>query len=248
MTHAKECSEPNMCGIKQIRCTLQLSCMAKTNQKETNSNVQQAIDKIATDVHESLTPEREQRGIFGQTLQLLANGSPVQPDDVAIRFQVPPDRVISTLRGFGAEFDKDGNIVGVGLTLIPTPHIYKIDSHKLYTWCAVDALSLPVILKQNAEIESSDPVTGEKIHITVTPDRVEKVEPKTAVVSCVDPTNIRGSWDHYVHFFSSPKTASKWIAEHPDQTFYRVNDVYKALKDILLNKYPDFIPSSEMCC
>jgi alkylmercury lyase len=222
--------------------------MAKTNQKETNSNVQQAVDKIATDVHERLTPEREQRRIFGQTLQLLANGCPVPPDDVAIRLQVPPDKVISTLRGFGAEFDKEGNIVGVGLTLIPTPHIYKIDSHKLYAWCAADTLSLPVILKQNAEIESSDPVTGEKIHITVTPDRVEKVEPKTAVISCVDPTNIRGSWDHYVHFFSSPKTASKWIAEHPDQTFYRVNDVYKALKDILLNKYPDIIPSSEMCC
>nr|MDQ3967601.1 hypothetical protein [Thermoproteota archaeon] len=65
--------------------------MAKTNQKETNSNVQQAIDKIATDVHESLTPEREQQRIFGQTLQLLANGCPVPPDDVAIRFQVPPD-------------------------------------------------------------------------------------------------------------------------------------------------------------
>jgi alkylmercury lyase len=222
--------------------------MAKTNQKETNSNVRQAVDKIATDVHERLTPEREQRRIFGQTLQLLANGCPVPPDDVATRLQVPPDKIISALRGFGAEFDKDGNIVGVGLTLIPTPHIYKIDSHKLYAWCAADTLSLPVILKQNAEIESSDPITGEKIHITVTPDRVEKVEPKTAVVSCVDPTNIRGSWDHYVHFFSSPKTASKWIAEHPDQTFYRANDVYKALKDILLNKYPDFIPSSEMCC
>lgn len=136
--------------------------MAKTNQKETNSNVQQAIDKIAIGVHESLTPEREQRRIFGQTLQLPANGCPVPPDDVAIRFQVPPDRVISTLRGFGAEFDKDGNIVGVGLTLIPTPHIYKIDSHKLYAWCAADTLSLPVILKQNAEIESSDPVTGKK--------------------------------------------------------------------------------------
>jgi len=222
--------------------------MAKTKQKETNSNVRQAVDKIAIDVHEKLTPEREQRRIFGQTLQLLANGRPVPPDDVAIRSQVLPDRVISTLRGFGAEFDKEGNIVGVGLTLVPTPHVYKVDGRKLYTWCAVDALSLPVILKQNAEIESSDPVTGEKIHITVTPDRVEKVEPKTAVVSCVDPTNIQGSWDHYVHFFSSPKTASKWIAEHPDQTFYQANDVYKALKDILLNKYPDFIPSSEMCC
>src|ERR671919_384641 len=137
--------------------------MAKNNQKETNSNVQQAIDKIATDVHESFTPEREQRRIFGQTLQLLANGCPVPPDDIAIRFQVPPDRVISTLRGFGAEFDKDGNIVGVGLTLIPTPHIYKIDSRKLYAWCAADTLSLPVILSSKRCLQSSKRYTLEQV-------------------------------------------------------------------------------------
>jgi hypothetical protein len=54
--------------------------MAKTNQKETNSNVQQAFDNIAADVFERLIPEQEQRRILGQTLQLLANGWPVPPD------------------------------------------------------------------------------------------------------------------------------------------------------------------------
>jgi hypothetical protein len=76
--------------------------MAKTNQKETNSNiVQQAFDNIAADVFESLIPEQKQRQIFGQTLQLLANGCAVPPDEIAIRLQVPPDTVISILRGFG---------------------------------------------------------------------------------------------------------------------------------------------------
>lgn len=225
--------------------------MTKTNQKKLNGKVQQAIDKIATDVFESLIPEREQRHIFGQTLQLLASGCPVPPDEVAIRLQVPTDKVISTLRSFGAEFDKNGSILGVGLSLVPTQHVYKVDGRKMYTWCAVDALILPVMLKHTAHIESPDPVTGDSIRVTVTPDRVEEVEPEGAVVSWVDKadvTNVRGSVCHYVHFFSSPKTAAKWVAEHSGQTFYPVRDIYQAMKQIILSKYSDMTAQQERTC
>ncbi|AIF84719.1 Alkylmercury lyase [Candidatus Nitrososphaera evergladensis SR1] len=226
--------------------------MAKTNQKKMNGNeVQQAIDKIATDIFESLIPEQEQRRIFGQTLQLLANGCPVPPDEIAIRLQVLTDKVISTLRGFGAEFDKDGNVLGVGLTLVPTPHVYKVDGRKLYTWCAADALLFPVMLNHTAYIESPDPVTGEKIRVGVTPDRVVEIEPKSAVVSWVknvDATNIRGSGCCHVHFFSSPETASRWIEKHPDKMFYPANDVYQAMKHIILNKYGDMTVRQERIC
>lgn len=226
--------------------------MTKTNQMERKGKVQQAIDRIATDVFETLIPEKKQRHIFGQTLQLLANGSPVPVDEIAIRLQVPADSVISTLRGFGAEFDKDGNIIGVGLTLVPTPHIYEANGRKLYAWCAADALSFPVMLNQTGHIESPDPITGEKIRLTVTPHKVEKVEPKGAVVSWVknaDVKDIRGSVCHNVHFFSSAETASKWIAEHPGQTFYPADDIYQTMKHILLNKYSDMtIQETNMCC
>jgi alkylmercury lyase len=222
--------------------------MVKTNQKKMNDKVQQAMDKVVTDVFESLIPEKEQRHIFRQTLQLLANGCPVPPDEIAIRLQIPPDRVISTLRRFGAEFDKDGNIVGVWLSLVPTPHVYKANGQKLYTWCAVDALSFPILLKHNAHIESPDPVTGEKIRVTITPERVEKVEPRTAVVTWVksaDPTNIRGSVCHNVHFFTSPETATKWISTGSGITFYSANDVYRSLKELYLTKYTDIIGQQE---
>lgn len=225
--------------------------MAKTNQKKLNGKVQQAIDKIATDTFESLILEREQRHIFGQTLQLLASGCPVPPDEVAIHLQVPTDKVISTLRSFGAEFDKNGSILGVGLSLVPTQHVYKVDGRKMYTWCAVDALILPVMLKHTAHIESPDPVTGDSIRVTVTPDRVEEVEPEGAVVSWVDKadvTNVRGSVCHYVHFFSSSKTAAKWVAEHPGQTFYPVRDIYQAMKQIILSKYSDITAQQERTC
>jgi alkylmercury lyase len=209
-----------------------------------NDNVEEAVEKIVTDVYESLTPDPEHRCIIGQTLQLLSNGSPVTPDEIASQLQASPEKVTSTLRKFGAEFDKEGNILGLGLTSVTTPHVYKLNGRKLYTWCAADALAFPVILEQTAHIESSDPVTGDKVQIHVTPDRVEKIEPKSSVVSFIkniDVTNVRGTFCNNVNFFSSPETAAIWIAENPEMTFYPANDVYQAFKHIHLHKYRDIM-------
>jgi len=223
--------------------------MVKTkNLTKENVGVQQATDEIPTEVFENLLIEQDRRGIIGKTLlQLLTNGYPVPPDEIAIRLQITPQTVISTLRSFGAEFDKDGNIVGVGLTLVPTPHVYEVNGSKLYTWCAVDALLFPVMLNHTAHIESLDPISGEKIQVTVTPDGAQKVEPEAAVVSWingVDLSNIRGSVCHYVYFFSSPETASKWIAEHPGKMFYPIIDAFWAAKKIH-NKYSEM--RQEIC-
>ncbi|HYZ59161.1 MAG TPA: organomercurial lyase [Nitrososphaeraceae archaeon] len=218
--------------------------MVKTNNRtKENVSIQQATDEMPTDVFGNLHIEQDRWRIIKKTLQLLANGSPIPPEEIAIRLQETPDMVISTLQSFGAEFDKDSNnIVGVGLTLVPTPHVYEVNGSKLYTWCALDALIFPVMLNHNAHIESLDPVSGEKIQVTVTPDGVEKVKPESAVVSWVnssiDPSNIRGSVCHYVYLFNSPETASKWIAEHPGKTFYPVIDAFEAAKKIH-NKYSE---------
>jgi alkylmercury lyase len=214
---------------------------------ENDNEVEQAVDKILTDFYENLTPD--QLHIISQTWQLLAaNGSLVSPDEIAIRVQTSPDKAVSTLKKFGAEFDKEGNILGLGLTLVPTSHIYNFNGHKMYTWCAADALYCPVIFKHTASIESSDPVTSEKIRIHVTPDRVEKIEPKSAVVSYtknIDLTDIRGTVCNNVNFFSSPETAIEWIAERPNVTFYPASYVYQAHKHFHLNKYPDIMVQ---CC
>jgi alkylmercury lyase len=91
-------------------------------------------------------------------------------------------------------------------------------------------------------------VTGKKIQLNVTHDSVEKIEPKSAVVSFiknVDVTNVRGTVCNKINFFSSSKTAAKWIAEHPNMTFYPVNDVYQALKHIHFNKYRELFLQSK---
>jgi hypothetical protein len=76
------------------------------------------------------------------------------------------------------------------------------------------------------------------------------VEPKTAVVSwvkSVDPTNIRGTGCNNINFFSSPETASKWMAEHPGKMFYPVNDAFQAAKKIQ-NKYSEMSETADVCC
>src|SRR5215218_7134335 len=217
--------------------------MEKTkNKAKENLSQRQAIDRVRNDAFENILPEQDKRQILGKSLELLAKGCPVLPDEIAIVLGVPPEKVLSTLLSFGAEFDKDGNVLGLGLTLVPTPHVYKANGRKLYTWCAVDALLFPVMLKHTAYIESPDPVSGDKIQVTVTPDGVQKVKPESAVVSwvnsVVDLSNIRRSVCHYVHFFSSPETASKWITEHPGKMmmFYPVINAFQAAKKIQ-NKY-----------
>lgn len=207
-------------------------------QKKTDIGAEQAIDKIAADVYGSFGPEMQR--IMGKTLQLLASGCPVPPHEISVQLQIQPDKVASTLRKWGAEFDGDGNVVGMGLTLVPTPHAYEAGGRKMYAWCAADTLAFPVLLGQSAHIESPDPVTGEKIKVDVTPDRVERVEPQSAVVSwvnSVDLTNLRESVCRQVHFFSSPETAARWVSARPDVTFYAANDVFYALKKIHLEKY-----------
>jgi alkylmercury lyase len=108
--------------------------------------------------------------------------------------------------------------VGFGLTLIPTPHRYEVDGRNFYTWSADDAMFFPAWFGHTAVIEFPDPIGGEKIRLTVTPEGVESVEPITAVVSRkyggVDLENVRGTGCHYGHFFVSRKTASAYAALH----------------------------------
>ncbi len=43
---------------------------------------------------------------------------------------------IIPLHQFGVEWDADGNVVGFGLSLTPTPHSYIINDRQFYMWCA----------------------------------------------------------------------------------------------------------------
>jgi hypothetical protein len=82
-------------------------------------------------------------------------------------------------------------------------HIGSECGHDLYTWCGFDALFLPIVLGERAEVAWTCPVTGEAIHLTVEADgTISGAEPPGVVVGIVgpqvmdDPTRCGSSWRH----------------------------------------------------
>lgn len=190
------------------------------------------LDEIARTLAERL--DCEQRELCLHLLRLLAQGRPVAPAELATKLLLPLQEITAALRQLSnIEVDREGNIVGSGLTLVPTPHRFQVNGQMLYTWCALDALVYPVMLQQVVQVESRCPVTGGTVRLTVTPEGIEDLAPPDAVVSLVLPEraevcrDVRGAFCYQVHFFNAPEAASVWLAQHPGAFLFSVDDAYQ---------------------
>jgi alkylmercury lyase len=158
--------------------------------------------------------------------RLLANGEPIELEQLAAASGWTVEAVeVGLDERTSAERDDQGRLVGLGLTLRPTPHRFTFDGRTVYAWCATDALMFPVILGRPGAIESTCPETGRVIRVELTPDTVEGVDPAEAVISAVRPidlSDVRSAVCHHGRFFSSPAAAMRWADEHPDGHVYRV--------------------------
>lgn len=76
------------------------------------------------------------------------------------------DRVASL-----AEIDDGGAIVGIhGLSLSTCAHVVRLPRGERGTWCALDTVFLPPLLRAPAEVESTCAVTGEPVSLRIDPD------------------------------------------------------------------------------
>lgn len=158
--------------------------------------------------------------------RLLAEGQPVPRTMVAERLEVPLQTVSGILDGWPGVFsDDERRIVGYWGLAIPaaykSPHTLKINGRTLAAWCAWDTLFLPQLIGHAAQIESAGPLASGTVRLTVTPDRVERVEPVGAQMSVLlpDPKQVQKdvvtSFCHFVHFFPSREAAASWTSKHP---------------------------------
>lgn len=90
-----------------------------------------------------LSPSRSglDPSLFVPLLRLLAEGEPVTIAELATasgRSENTVRRGLSSVPD--AEYDDDGRILGLALTLRPTPHRFTVAGRQLYTWCALDTL------------------------------------------------------------------------------------------------------------
>jgi len=169
--------------------------------------------------------------IIPPTLDLLARGKPASPEGITAASAKSPEEVRAALDRFpSAEWDEQGRVVGLGLTLQLTPHRLGLEGRTLFAWCALDSLLFPILLERPASIESPCRGTGELVHIEVTSAGIEVVEPTGAVVSIVaarDLANFRRVSCNNAHFFSSPEAASCWLEKHPEATILSVEDAFR---------------------
>ena len=192
--------------------------------------------------------ERYQRNtlLFEQLAQLLARGRPVAPELLARLLHRGLDEVRAVLQAHPElEYDTRGNLVGSGLTLVPTTHQFQVEQRTLFAWCAFDTLTYPVELHLSAQVTSRCPVTGSSIQLMVTPEQVLDLDPGEAQVSLVVDVaaeccyNVREDVCNYGHFFASREAATPWQAAHPQAVILSVEEAYQVGKLVEGSRFRD---------
>src|SRR5215469_16122943 len=204
------------------------------------------LQTIAQAVSKRQERYRRNTLLFDQLARLIVQGYPVAPELLASRLHRDLDEVRAILGAHPElEYDAQGNLVGSGLTLVPTAHQFQVGQRTLFAWCAFDTFTYPVELHLCAQVTSRCPVTGSSIRLTVTPEQVLDLDPGEAQVSLVVDvaaeccSNVREDVCNYGHFFASRETASLWQAAHQEALILTVEEAYQVGKLVEGARFPD---------
>jgi alkylmercury lyase len=177
----------------------------------------------------------EERAIYVALYELLTEGKPVTPAIVATRTGLDVELIERTLAAIVGLFRDDAErVVGLGGLAIPKmDHKFQAEGGQpIYAWCALDPFLIVPVLGRSARVESRDPVTGETVTMTVTPDGIEDLSPSSAVVSLLAPDgpfdeNVVLNFCNHVHNFGSLESAEKWAAGRADITILPTGDAFE---------------------
>ena len=195
------------------------------------------VDSLALAIANSGAWER--MAYFLPLVRLLADGAPVSREQLATVLKRPVAEMTEALRQFEEiVYDEEGRVVSAGISLQPTPYHFEVNEHLLYTWCALDTLIFPAWTQRPAQVSSSCPVTGQPIHLTVTPERLEHFDPPSGVLSVLIQDgvatccNIREVFCAYSQFFASRQAASAWQASHPDGHVLSIEEAFTLRQEL----------------
>jgi len=177
-------------------------------------------------------------------LSLLANGTPTSMDNLAEAFGYPSFLLKTYFYVDGSmatnfDFDAEGKIIGMGLTAKPTKHHFTIRGNPLYTWCALDTLLFPLMLKESAQVKTPCPITGGEIAFSISPDGIQDLNLKNAVASFVIPDpneakeNIRKSFCHFANLFKDREAATEWKAQHPQALILSIEEAFTFTQQVV---------------
>src|SRR5450755_237729 len=171
-----------------------------------------------------------QDGACQQIFQALAEtGQPLPPDHLARRLLMSQESLMAHLvRIPDTEFDEQGNILGWGITLVPTQHQFLVKGRSLFTWCAFDTVLFPSLLQAKAQVQSTCKTTGQPIAFIATPEGITDLTPATSMLSLPLPSArcecVRGTFCAQSHFFQTREVALPWITLHPEALLLSVEE------------------------
>ena len=208
------------------------------------------LDEVAARIVEVFAElDRIEQHLSLELYRLLAEGQPVSRAVLAQRVRIPMETVDQILDGWPGVFSNvHRQVVGYWGLAIPaayaSPHRFTINGRTLSAWCAWDTLFLPQLLGQTAEVDSTGPNASDRIRLSVTPERVERVEPVDAHMSFLLPDaaevqkDVLTTFCHFVHFFPSRQSAESWCAQHPGTFILSIDDAHTLARRKNRVQYP----------
>jgi alkylmercury lyase len=172
----------------------------------------------------------EQEDLCRPIIQQVARGKPVTKADLQGSLRLSMEELEQRLAHLpDTEFDHSGNIIGWGVTLLPTSHKFQLDGKALYTWCAFDTVLFPPSLQRSAHVQSSCAQTGYTISFVATPDgEVKDLTPTGSVMSLILPAErsecVRETFCYQSLFFQSEQAASTFLDDHPEAILLSVEE------------------------
>ena len=127
------------------------------------------------------------------------------------------------------QWDAEGRVTGLAMTLTLTPHQVQTSAHhRLHAWCAADARHAaghrpdhPGQLGLPGDRPDGDVTAGPTACRTSS-----RPGPSSPSSSPATP-DIRGSLCNLGHFFASPGAASSWAGEHPEGALLTVPAAFR---------------------
>ncbi len=188
--------------------------------KDSKPTLQEILDKFR---EASPKLDDAKRRIALSTYRRLTRGIPASPEAIARDAGIPVAQATAVLGDWiGVYTDAEKRVIAFwGLSIPGMKHRFEVDSVRLHTWCAWDAIFLPELLDKTARVESVCAQSGQLVRLTVSPSGVESAEPAAAFISFLLPdpsrfgSNIINRFCHYVNFFRSRADGEEWIAKTP---------------------------------
>jgi alkylmercury lyase len=179
--------------------------------------------------------DEQGRRIAVSLYELLADGEPVTLASLAGRASVDEQAAADTVGGWPGVFrDDDGRVVGFwGLAIPEMGHRFQAEGGKpIHAWCALDPFLIVPVIGRPAVVESKDPVTGEAVTMTVTPDGIRDLAPASAVTSLLRPDgpfegDVIETFCHHVLNFISRESAERWASRRDDIVLLPVHDAFE---------------------